>query len=63
MLALLHSTMDRGENEKYLFFPLYGGMENPLMTVHPQDWLVTMKKGKSDYTLRIQCCLIIYRMI
>ena len=28
MLAPLHS----GEHEKYLFLPLYGNMENPLMT-------------------------------
>jgi len=63
MLAPLHSTIDRGENEKDLFLPLYGGMENPLMTAQPQDRSVTVKKGKSDYTLQVQCCLTIYRMI
>ena len=32
MLAPLHSAIDRGEHEKYLFLPLYGNTENPLMT-------------------------------
>jgi len=34
MFAPFHSTIDRGEYEKYLFLPLYENMENPLMTVH-----------------------------
>jgi len=32
MLALLHSTIDRGEHEKYLFLPPYGNTENQLVT-------------------------------
>jgi len=34
MLALLHSTIDRGEDEKYLFLPLYGNAENPLVIAY-----------------------------
>jgi len=32
MLTPLHSAIDRGEHEKYLFLPLYGNTENSLMT-------------------------------
>ena len=33
MVTPLHSTIDRGEHENYLFLPLYGNTENPLLTV------------------------------
>jgi len=43
MLAQLHSIIDRWEFEKYLFLPLYGNRENPLITAHaPHDRLVTV---------------------
>ena len=32
MLAPLHSVIDRGEHEKYIFLPLYGNTEDSLMT-------------------------------
>jgi len=32
MFAPLHSIIDRGEHEKYLFLPLYGNMENSFVT-------------------------------
>jgi len=51
MPALLHSIIDRGEYEKYLFLPVYGNTENPPMTVRPQDRLVTVKRWKGNYTL------------
>ena len=34
MLAPLHSILDIGEYEKYLFLPLYGNMEKPLVIAH-----------------------------
>ena len=50
MLALLHSAIDRGEDEKYLFLPLYGNTEKFTRdSAHPQDRLVAVKKRKSDY--------------
>jgi len=59
-LALLHSAIDRIEHEKYLFLPSYGKMENPIVTV--QDQLVTVKSERA-ITLRVQCCLTIYKTI
>ena len=32
MLAPLHSVVDKGEHKKYLFLPLYGNMENSIVT-------------------------------
>ena len=32
MFALLHSVIDKEAHEKYLFLPLYGNMEDSLMT-------------------------------
>ena len=50
MLSLLYSSIDRGEYEKYLFLPLYGNKENPLVTAcAPKDQLVTVKRQKDDY--------------
>jgi len=50
MLALLHSTIDRGEHEKYLFLPLYGNTENPLVTVCTPKIDYTVKRQKGDST-------------
>ena len=45
MLATLHSIIDRGEHEKYLFLLLHGYTENSFVTVHvPQDQLVTVER-------------------
>jgi len=34
MLAPLHSAIDRGEHEQYLFLPLYGNTENAFVTTY-----------------------------
>ena len=46
MLAPLHSIIDKGEHEKYLFLP-HGKFTHDSM--HPQDQLVTAKRQKGDY--------------
>ena len=53
MLAPLHSIIDKGKHEKYLFLPLYANTENSLVpasaTRIEQDWLLTVKRQKGDY--------------
>ena len=46
MLAPLHSAIDRGEHEKYLFLPLYGNTENPLVKVRAPRINQSQLKGK-----------------
>ena len=46
MLALLHSDIDKGEHEKYLFLPLYGNKENSPMTARTQGSINHSEKAK-----------------
>ena len=46
MLALFHSAIDRGEHEKYLFLPLYGNMENPLVAARAPRSISLSEKAK-----------------
>jgi len=64
MLAPLHSAIDRGEHEKYLFLPLYGNMENLLVTVRTPGSISQGEKAKERLVMLCgQCCLIIYRTV
>jgi len=51
MLTLLHSVIDRGEYEKYLFLPPYGNMKYSLMTARAPMIDVSSENAKDDYTL------------
>ena len=47
-LAPLHSAIDRGEQEKYLFLPLYWIMENTLMKRAPPESISNSEKVKKQ---------------
>ena len=51
MLAPLHSAIDRGEHEKYLFLPLYIWKYGKSIcdSACPQDRLITVNRQKGDY--------------
>ena len=51
ILAPLHSIVDRGEHEKYLFLPLYGNTENSLATACTPELISHSEKAKGDYAL------------
>jgi len=44
----LHSVIDKGEHEKYLFLQLDGNTENSLVTARSPDQLVTVKRQKGN---------------
>jgi len=46
MLAPFHSALDRGEHEKYLFLPLYGNTENPLVAARAPGSISHSEKAK-----------------
>ena len=48
MLTPLHSIyiIDKGEHEKYPFLPLYGNMENSLMTASAPGLISHSEKAK-----------------
>jgi len=51
---LLHSDIDREEQEKYLYLSLCGNMGYLFVTVRPQDRLITVKRRKGDYSLFLE---------